>query len=245
MNKVYLFAYRDWALKIATDLDGQMECVFVPEQHKEEAELSYESYDYYNEKDVLEQKYELINPKRLDDLVSRFDKTDLLLFYGWSWMVPKSFTDNFVCICLHPSPLPKYRGGSPIQNQVIAGETMSAVTLFKMTDGLDDGPVYAQKEISLSGYLENILRRISHAGYTLTKQLIFDWKNQSLSFKEQEHSLATFCKRRKPDDGEIKLTDSALEIYNKVRCLQPPYPSAFIKNSAGEKIYITSASLKE
>ena len=43
---------------------------------------------------------------------------DIVLFYGWSWKVSEKLINKFDCLMLHPSPLPKYRGGSPIQNQI-------------------------------------------------------------------------------------------------------------------------------
>ena len=46
---------------------------------------------------------------------------------------------------LHPSPLPKFRGGSPIQNQIIRGEKISAVTIFKINKIIDGGDIYFQK----------------------------------------------------------------------------------------------------
>ena len=61
----------------------------------------------------------------------------MVLFVGWSDIVNSNWTDNVECICVHPSELPKYRGGSPIQNQIIAGEKWSAISLFKMNDKID------------------------------------------------------------------------------------------------------------
>ena len=55
-------------------------------------------------------------------------KPDLILFYGWSWYVAETLLQDYTCLMLHPSPLPKYRGGSPIQNQIIAGEKNSKVS---------------------------------------------------------------------------------------------------------------------
>ena len=46
---------------------------------------------------------------------------------------------------LHPSPLPKFRGGSPIQNQIIRGKKISAVTIFKINKIIDGGDIYFQK----------------------------------------------------------------------------------------------------
>ena len=98
-------------------------------------------------------------------------KPDYVLFYGWSSKVTKKLTDNFYCIMLHPSPLPKYRGGSPIQNQIINNVKKTKVTLFKMTEKFDDGPILADKSISLEGHLEDIFRRLTETGIFLTKKI--------------------------------------------------------------------------
>ena len=66
-----------------------------------------------------------------EDVLRDF-KPDLILFYGWSWHINKTLLHHFTCLMLHPSPLPKYRGGSPIQNQIIAGEKSSIKTLHSI-----------------------------------------------------------------------------------------------------------------
>ena len=99
-------------------------------------------------------------------------KPDLILWYGWSWMVEETFVNNYESVMLHPSPLPKYRGGSPIQNQIINGEKIGAVTLFKMNEGLDKGDIYQQLPMSLTGTLDDIFRRISDLGFAATCDII-------------------------------------------------------------------------
>ena len=42
----------------------------------------------------------------------QFAKNDIIFFLGWSWIIPNNIIQKYKCICLHPSPLPKYRGGS-------------------------------------------------------------------------------------------------------------------------------------
>ena len=58
-------------------------------------------------------------------------KPDIILFYGWSFIVSETLTAKYKCLMLHPSNLPKYRGGSPIQNQIIDGILDSKVTIFR------------------------------------------------------------------------------------------------------------------
>lgn len=167
---------------------------------------------------------------------------EMVLFYGWSWFIPSEIIENYFCVCLHPSPLPKYRGGSPIQNQLIAGETTSAVTLFKMTDELDAGDILKQQPISFGGYLDEILQHIVKTGTNLTIELFSDFQNDTIKYEPQNETEATLCKRRRPHDSEIRHTDfelhEARHFYNLVRGLQPPYPKAFIQCKNGTKLYI-------
>lgn len=242
--KVYLFAYREWAFDVAyglwwIDKDVKIDGVFTPPEHLETAKSVLELFDDRDDDRLVQiAPVATVDPKKLSDIQDYFDPTDILLFYGWSWMVPKMFTDKFLCICLHPSPLPKYRGGSPIQNQVLAGETESAVTLFKMGEGLDDGPICFQQTIPLDGRLREILQRITNAGIEGTQKLVRDHRAGKLTFVPQDESQATFCKRRKPSDSEILPTDTAQQIYDKVRCLQYPYPYAYFVAADGKKIYL-------
>jgi methionyl-tRNA formyltransferase len=180
------------------------------------------------------------------DLVIKDFKPDIILFYGWSWLVSQDITKNFKCIMLHPAPLPKYRGGSPIQNQIIAGEKTSAITLFFMLEEMDAGDIIAQEPFSLQGTLGDILNRITEIGYRLTVGHILT-PNKIVSVP-QKHSDATYCKRRKPSDSEITLNEitneSAEYLYNKIRMLADPYPNAYIKSKDGKNLYIKDSYIE-
>ncbi|MEY4458807.1 MAG: hypothetical protein RIT38_12 [Bacteroidota bacterium] len=163
---------------------------------------------------------------------------DLILWYGWSWIVDEKFLVDYVSIMLHPSPLPKYRGGSPIQNQIINGEKLGAVTLFRMNEGLDKGDIYQQLPMSLEGSLSEIFQRISNLGFSATCNII----DGNYKLEPQDHSKSTYHKRRSPKDSEItveELTNKPAEyLYNKIRMLADPYPNAYINTSDGKKLII-------
>lgn len=172
-------------------------------------------------------------------------KPDLILFYGWSWIVSDSYLNLAPCVCLHPSPLPKYRGGSPIQNQIINGEQKSAVTLFYMLDKIDAGDIILQEEISLEGHLQQILDRIVETGIKLTKELL----NGKMDGTPQDESKASFFKRRQPHQSELTADDfknkTAEELYNIIRALEDPYPNAFIKCKGGRKLLFKNVVISE
>jgi methionyl-tRNA formyltransferase len=171
-------------------------------------------------------------------------KPDLILWYGWSWIVEDTFVNDYESIMLHPSPLPKYRGGSPIQNQIINDEKMGAVTLFKMNEGLDKGNIYQQLPMSLSGSLDDIFNRISNLGFAATCNII----EGNYIMTTQDESKSTYFKRKSPKDSEITIEEiqnkSAKYLHNKIRMLNDPYPNAFIKCGDNKKIYLKVSSLK-
>ena len=213
--KILCVGYRDWAIKIYKNLKRSKK---------------KEVYFHFKKK--------LLNEKILKL------KPEIILFYGWSWIIKKKIYNKFNCFMLHPSPLPKYRGGSPIQNQIINGEKTSAVTIFKINEILDGGDIYFQKKFNLSGSLDEIFNRIISLG-TEGSLKILNQKN--IKIKKQNHRKATFYKRRKPEDSEITLkeikTKSAEYIHNKIRMLDDPYPNAFIKLK-NRKIYIKKHIIK-
>ena len=171
-------------------------------------------------------------------------KPDLVLFYGWSWIINDDILKKYLCLCLHPSPLPNYKGGTPIQHQIMSGETESAVTIFKMTTKLDAGPICFQKSFPLSGNISQIFSRIQKIGEDATLDIIHKLQNNDLHFSPQEQNEHIF-KRRTPSESEITMdelkTNSAKEIHDKIRMLTDPYPNAFIKCADGQKLYITES----
>jgi methionyl-tRNA formyltransferase len=221
MKETILFCgYRDWAVDIF--------CSLLPR--------------FRGEKDFVLVR----NSKELKDKLDQY-KVSTILFIGWSWIIKEDIIDKYNCICLHPSPLPKYRGGCPIQHQILEGEEESAVTLFLMDEKVDHGPILWQKKFSLSGSLDNIFTKITSTGTLGLLEIIKKYQelNNFNWGAEQNHEEATYYKRRKPEESEIKLSDlegcSAKQIYNKIRALQDPYPNAYIVCKDGTKLYLTEA----
>ncbi len=215
MDKILICGYRDWSYKLY---------------------LKLKSYDY----DVV-----YVDDKDFLNLTINDLKPKLIFFIGWSWLVKQDIINNYKCICLHPSPLPKYRGGSPIQHQIISGETKSAVTLFQMDEGIDTGDILYQKSFSLDGDLKDIFNRIVKIGFNGICNIL----ENNIKIVKQNNKDATFYKRRTKEMSEINIDDfenyTAKELHNKVRALQNPYPNAFIKCKNGTKLIIKKTEIKE
>ena len=108
----------------------------------------YKNFILVNGKDNLTlSKIKKINPQ-------------FIFFPDWSWIVPNEIIKNYQCICIHESNLPKFRGGSPLQNQIIRGIKKTKSTAFLMNDKLDAGKILLKKDLSLDGTLDEIFLRM-------------------------------------------------------------------------------------
>ena len=200
-----------------------------------------------SEFDKLAKFIKIKNKDEFSKLIKDETKVDLFLFIGWSEIISKNIVDNNMCFCLHPSLLPKYRGGSPIQHQMINLEKLSGVTIFKMNEGIDTGPIYFQESFNLENLdLKDVFQNIIKIGTKGFKLLIKDVLNdKNLKLKEQKQDEATTFKRRIPEQSEITVEDfqslSANELSNKINSLQDPYPNAFIKCKDGSILFLTSS----
>jgi len=218
MNVLFC-AYRNWALDIYSEISKKFE----------------------------NHTFDLVSDESLVKKALERKKYELIFFVGWSWIVDQAIIEEHYCICLHPSPLPKYRGGSPIQNQIINGETNSAVTLFKMDELIDHGPVIFQQEISLSGRLGDIFLEISRSGTRGITSILENFPN--IQLVTQNENEASYFQRRKSSMSEITIQElqksTSLELHNKVRSLQQPYPLPYIICADGKKLFILETALDD
>lgn len=176
-------------------------------------------------KDLTIKRLEKINPK-------------FIFFPDWSWIIPTVIVKNYQCICFHESNLPKFRGGSPIQNQIIRGIKKTKTTALLMNEKLDTGNILLQRNLSLAGSLDEIFERMILNDYEMILYII----NGKYKMKKQRGHYTTY-KRRKPDESELKnLNFSTKYLYDFIRMLADPYPNAFIKIGK-HKIIFKSAKL--
>ncbi len=193
--KYVICAYRDYGIKLYHSLKNQFDFTLIE-----------------SKKSLTYARIKKINPS-------------LIFFPDWSWKVPEKIVNDFTCVCFHEAPLPKYRGGSPIQNQIIRGITKTKTTAFIMNEKIDGGDIILQKELSLKGSLEEIFSRMYQNDYKLILKII----QGGYKRKKQSGKSTTFS-RRKPQDSELKnLNYSKQYLYNFIRMLEDPYPNAYIK----------------
>jgi len=156
-----------------------------------------------------------------------------IFFPDWSWIIPEELVKGFNCICFHEAPLPMFRGGSPIQNQIIRGIKKTKLTAFKMDESIDTGDILLQEDLSLEGHLRDILDRITELVYKMVIKII----KEEFTMKKQEGE-GSFCKRRTPEESRIEhLNYDIGYLYDFIRMLEDPYPNAYIQIDNKEIIF--------
>ena len=130
--KIACVGYRKWALNIYEDIMNL----------KGHSFLLIKSEESFDEKKIVD-----FSP-------------DLILFYGWSKKISNNIINNFKCLMLHPSSLPLFRGGSPIQNQIIRGIKDSKVSIFLISEKIDAGDIFCQEYLDLRGSINDIFLRL-------------------------------------------------------------------------------------
>ena len=164
---------------------------------------------------------------------------DLIFFPHWSFIVSSEIYLNFKCILFHTAPLPFGRGGSPIQNLIKLGYKSSPVCALKMIEGIDAGPIYGRKMISLEGSLKNILERLN----AVVNEFIKEFINYLPSPKEQEGEVFNF-KRLNKSNNLIPINSTLKDIFDRIRMLDDEsYPSAYLQYG-NIKIEFNEAKLK-
>ena len=158
-------------------------------------------------------------------------KPHLCMVVGWYWLIDED-TLNMVpegFIGIHNSLLPKYRGGSPLIWQIISDEKTAGFSLFSFSPGMDDGPIWAQGSVPINreDYISDVLAKIEARTIEVVRKVYPKIISGSITPVEQNHTKATYCAQRYPEDGNIDWRKSAYEIYNFIRAQSHPYPGAF------------------
>jgi len=158
-------------------------------------------------------------------------RPDICIVAGWYWLISKqtlkSVPDGFIGI--HNSLLPEYRGGSPLIWAVINGERKVGVSLFTFTEGMDDGPVWAQGAVSVGAadYIADILIKLENKAAEVIRLNYLRILNRAVKPVAQDKSCVTYCAQRFPADGNVDWSKPAKCVFNFIRAQSEPYPGAF------------------
>jgi methionyl-tRNA formyltransferase len=133
---------------------------------------------------------------------------------------------------VHASLLPRHRGAAPVAHAILSGDTQTGVTIMRMDEKLDHGPILASsKTVIVEGEDAAVLTaRLAVMGAELLVQTLE--RLDQITPLEQEHAQATLAPRLRREDGQLEWEAGAAEIDRRVRGLQP-WPGVTLPTKKG------------
>lgn len=189
-----------------------------------------------------ENQIEIFQPENLKapEVTEKLKKYDLFIVASYGKIIPKSILElpKYGAINIHPSLLPKYRGPSPIQGQILAGEKKVGVSIMIMDEKMDHGPILAQQEVEfenpfLGNYLD-VEEKLAKESANLLYPTLEKWLEKKVIPQEQDHTEATYTELVKKEDAEIKLEGNSEENYRKYLAYYE-WPKTFFFSSEVDK----------
>ncbi len=152
-------------------------------------------------------------------------RPDLMVVVAYGLLLPPPVleTPPLGCINIHASILPRWRGAAPIQRAIEAGDTETGVSIMRMDEGLDTGPVYLIERISIAedetgGSLHD---RLSELGATALMKALPGIADGSLAARPQDDARATYAHKLSKQEAWIDWTRPAQAIERQVRAFNP------------------------
>ncbi len=156
---------------------------------------------------------------------------DYVFVIGWSQICGQHFLDiaRMGTIGYHPAPLPRMRGRAVIPWTILMREERSGSTLFWIDEGMDTGPILAQQGFALEQdeTAATLYAKHMRALGAMLPEALASLRLDQPPRQAQDHDLATYCARRRPEDGLIDWKQPADDVLRLIRAVGPPYPGAF------------------
>lgn len=182
--------------------------------------------------------------KETTDIIELYEPHTVLV-HGWYRMIPVGQFPNIDFLGLHYSPLPRYRGNAPLVWQIINGEVRLGVSLFTLTEGMDDGDLIDQSMFDLLSCedISDALRKANGQVAAMLDRFAPRWLEGSVAKYSQPTQVPTYCGMRIPEDGRINWQQSAQVVHNFIRAQARPYPGAYTLTPNDEVLRIWRAAI--
>ncbi len=157
---------------------------------------------------------------------------DVIVVAAFGQILPQSVLDipDHRCINIHPSLLPRFRGASPVASAILAGDEFTGVSIMLMDKGLDTGPVLTRAQIPVSAQdtTGSLTAKLSLIAARLLLEVLPRWARGELTPQPQNEAEATYSGPISKDEGGVDWSLPAIDIWRRVRALQP-WPGCYTR----------------
>ena len=152
-------------------------------------------------------------------------KPDVLVVVAYGLILPKPVLEipRLGCVNVHASLLPRWRGAAPVERALLAGDETTGVTIMRMEEGLDTGPILLQRVLAIDprDTGSSLRGRLADEGATLLLDALRGLGDGSVRPRAQPLEGVTYARKLEKREAPIDWTRTAIEIERQVRGLQP------------------------
>jgi methionyl-tRNA formyltransferase len=169
-----------------------------------------------------QERIEIWQPNKISEIKHQLIELnpDLIIVAAYGQILTKSILDipKFGSLNVHPSLLPKYRGPTPIQTAILNGDKKTGVTIIKMDEKIDHGPILSQAELNLPINITTptLSHNLAYIGGNLLVKTIALCLHKAIKPTVQKEKQATFTKLINKEDGKIDWNKSGSEIVRQI-----------------------------
>ena len=157
-------------------------------------------------------------------------KPDVAILFAYGKIIPLEWlnTPVFGFINIHASLLPRWRGAAPVQRAIESNDKSSGITIMKMNEGLDEGPIIASQEIALTSETngQTLIEQISHDSCSLLYKNLEKYLKGMLSPTAQDHDKSTYASKINKNESRLNWNFNAENLEQKIRAFYP-YPATW------------------
>ncbi len=154
-------------------------------------------------------------------------RLDVLVVAAYGLILPKTVLNAPTqgCINVHASLLPRWRGAAPIERAIMAGDEESGISIMKMDQGLDTGPVYETRALRITRQTDApaLEQALADLGSTALLHCL-EHLDQSAPAEQSERG-STYAPKLKRSDAAIRWGETAIHIEQQVRALKGRMPA--------------------
>lgn len=222
------------SLQALLDSGHNISCVVTRPDRKKgrglrPAETPIKSFALQNKLEVYQP--EQVNNSASTDFLKGF-RSHLFVTAAYGQILSRELLSipGLMPVNIHASLLPAYRGAAPINRAIINGETKTGITIIKMTEKMDAGPIIAQKEIPVDDQDNciDIEKKLSELAKELIVECVDMLSCNRYRLIAQDAKKASFAPKLKKEDGAVDWRKNAKDIYNLVRGCAG-WPGAFTR----------------
>jgi methionyl-tRNA formyltransferase len=181
----------------------------------------------------------VLTPASLKSEAERFaaHRADIAVVVAFGLLLPKAILDAPAqgCLNLHASLLPRWRGAAPIERAIMAGDRQTGISVMRMEESLDTGPVALTERIAIGpdDRAAEIRARLAGLGAALMSRALAALAKGTLPFTPQGEEGVIYARKITKPETRIEWSKSANELHNLVRALSP-HPGAFFDADLGK-----------